>query len=64
MKVLIIEDDPDLSESVAEYLSDSGGVCEAATTFETASRKIWDYEYDCVVLDITLPDGDNEEDDD
>ncbi|RQO32228.1 DNA-binding response regulator [Taibaiella sp. KBW10] len=57
MKILIIEDEPDLAQSIAEYLSDAQYLCELASTFKQALDKIETYEYDCILLDVMLPDG-------
>jgi len=57
MKILIIEDEKELSKSIVEYLSGENYLCETAWTFQDAMGKIQSYEYDCIVLDITLPDG-------
>ena len=57
MKILIIEDEPALAQSIAEYLSEERYLCEFATTFAEASNKIDLYLYDCILLDIMLPDG-------
>lgn len=57
MKLLIIEDEISLNQSIVEFLSASGYLCESATTFQQAIEKIELYEYDCIVLDIMLPGG-------
>lgn len=57
MKILIIEDEIELSKSIAEYLSGGIYLCEFATTFKQAMNKIEMFQYDCIVLDIMLPDG-------
>lgn len=57
MKILIIEDEPDLIKSIAEYLSEENYVCEYAINFKQALYKIENYDYDCILLDIMLPDG-------
>ncbi|MGY3053700.1 DNA-binding response OmpR family regulator [Pedobacter sp. UYEF25] len=57
MKILIIEDEPQLAESIAEYLSDEKYLCEFASTYHQALDKIETYSYDCILLDIMLPDG-------
>ena len=57
MKILLVEDNPDLSETVTNYLRQEGYICEAAADYKTADEKIFVYDYDIVVLDITLPDG-------
>ncbi|UKJ08548.1 response regulator transcription factor [Solitalea lacus] len=57
MKILIIEDEPYLNESMVEYLSADDFVCESVYTFDDAYNKIGVHDYDCIVLDIMLPDG-------
>ena len=57
MKILIIEDNDYLLQGMKEYLSAEGYFCELATTMGTALEKILLYEYDCILLDISLPDG-------
>ncbi|MEO6134401.1 MAG: response regulator transcription factor [Ginsengibacter sp.] len=58
MKILIIEDEKALSESIAEYLAKQEYHCDIAENFHDAIRKVEYNDYDCVLLDITLPDGD------
>jgi len=57
MKILIIEDEAELISSIITYLKEENYVCEAATTFDTAIEKTELYNYDCILLDITLPGG-------
>ncbi|MBB4805404.1 DNA-binding response OmpR family regulator [Chryseobacterium defluvii] len=57
MKILIIEDEEELAKSIAEYLSKENYLCEFATTFGEAINRIEAYQYDCILLDIMLPDG-------
>ncbi|MFY1045819.1 response regulator transcription factor [Chryseobacterium sp. GP-SGM7] len=57
MKILIIEDEKDLAKSISEYLSEENYLCEFAFTFHQAINKISTYQYDCIILDIMLPDG-------
>ncbi|MEP7107038.1 MAG: response regulator transcription factor [Ferruginibacter sp.] len=57
MKILIIEDEKVLSESIATYLKGELYVCETAPDYETALKKTECYDYDCILLDITLPGG-------
>jgi len=57
VKILIIEDEQQLAQSIAEYLSEESYLCEFATTFNQALGKIETYHYDCILLDIMLPDG-------
>ncbi len=57
MKILIIEDEPELLSTVSNYLNEFGYVSETADRFDTAFEKISIYEYDIILLDITLPGG-------
>jgi len=57
MKILIIEDEKPLSDSIVEYLTTEGHVCEAVYNYEDAIEKIELYQYDCAIVDINLPDG-------
>ncbi|KFF11120.1 response regulator transcription factor [Chryseobacterium soli] len=57
MKILIIEDETELAKSISEYLSGENYLCEFAATFKEAMDKIETYAYDCILLDIMLPDG-------
>lgn len=57
MKILIVEDEKELAHEIVNYLSGESYVCEAAFTFQQAEEKINLYSYDCILLDIMLPDG-------
>lgn len=57
MKILIVEDEKLLSRSIQEYLESSNCVCEIASSKNDAFLKISLYEYDCILLDLSLPDG-------
>ncbi len=57
MKVLVIEDEVQLSESIVRSLLREGYVVESAATFDQAREKIGLFEYDCILLDIMLPGG-------
>ena len=57
MKILIIEDEKELSESIVHYLKGESYSCETAYNFEKANEKLALYTYDCILLDITLPGG-------
>ncbi|RMZ60139.1 DNA-binding response regulator [Chryseobacterium nematophagum] len=57
MKILIVEDEIELADSIAEYLSEEKYLCEFAFTFTEAMHKIGSFQYDCIILDIMLPDG-------
>ena len=57
MKLLIIEDEKELSNNIVTYLSSENYVCEQAFTYEEAQIKLDLYDYDCVLLDLMLPGG-------
>ena len=57
MKLLIIEDDNSLREIMHRALTHEGYVVETASTFRDACDKLAGYDYDCIMLDIMLPDG-------
>jgi DNA-binding response OmpR family regulator len=57
MKILIIEDEVDLLIAISNFLVKENFVCELAKTFNKAHEKIACYEYDLILLDITLPGG-------
>jgi DNA-binding response OmpR family regulator len=57
MKLLVVEDNIKLLETIAEVLLAAKYVCEKAADFNSASEKISLYNYDIVVVDINLPDG-------
>lgn len=57
MKILIIEDEPGLLESMEDYFTEAGSVCETAKDYQSAIAKVSLYSYDCILLDITLPGG-------
>jgi len=57
MKLLVIEDEKDLSDSICTYLGKEQFICETAYDYRTAMEKIHTTEYACIILDITLPYG-------
>jgi len=57
MKILIIEDEIELLIAISNYLTKENFICELAEKFSKAYEKITIYEYDIILLDITLPDG-------
>ena len=57
MKILIVEDEPSLRELMQRTLEKERYVVEVAATYGQALQKIEDYSYDCILLDIMLPDG-------
>jgi DNA-binding response OmpR family regulator len=57
MKILVVEDERELAKSIVQYLRQESYVCEIAYTATDAVEKIMLHDYDCILLDITLPDG-------
>lgn len=57
MKLLVIEDDESLREIMARALRGEGYIVETAATLFSAQDKIAGYNYECILLDIMLPDG-------
>jgi len=57
MKVLIVEDEVDLINSITAYLKQESFVCESVMNYSEAIEKIYLYNFDVIVVDITLPDG-------
>lgn len=57
MKILLVEDEKGLSDSISTYLKQEGYLCEVVTEFKSADEKIELYQYDCILVDINLPDG-------
>lgn len=61
MKLLLIEDEQSLRESILTYFSAEGNICEVASDFPVAMEKINIYNYDCILLDLSLPGGEGME---
>lgn len=57
MKILIVEDEPELRKSMVSYLSSEHYLCDEAADYKTALDKIESLDYDCILLDLGLPDG-------
>ncbi|MFE3870556.1 response regulator transcription factor [Flavobacterium sp. ZS1P70] len=57
MKILLIEDEPELQKSIEQYLEMEGNIVEISPDFYHAQQKIAIYDYDCILVDITLPNG-------
>jgi len=57
MKILIVEDEPSLREIMVQTLRREQYVVEQASDYASALEKIAGYDYDCILLDIMLPDG-------
>lgn len=58
MKILIVEDERELSLNIKKYLSSESYICEQAFNFDEAIEKLSLYSYDCILLDLNLPGGD------
>ncbi len=57
MKILILEDNITLAADMQQFLKENGFIVELAATLDEASRKVNDYQYDLIIVDIGLPDG-------
>ena len=57
MKLLVIEDESSLLNSIKDYFEQSDFLCEGVLTYKEAISRIEDFTYDCIILDINLPDG-------
>ncbi|WP_431210224.1 response regulator [Puia sp. P3] len=57
MKLLVIEDEPSLLNSITRYFQKEQFLCEGVSTYNEALRRIEDNPYDCIILDINLPGG-------
>ena len=57
MKILLVEDELEIQKSIKHYLGLEKNIVEVANDFNSAYEKIQLYEYDCILLDITLPNG-------
>lgn len=57
MKILIVEDERPLNESMVDYMTSQGYLCESVSDYRDALEKIDLHDYDCIVLDIMLPGG-------
>lgn len=57
MKILIIEDEFKILKSIESFLLSEGFLVEKATDYASGIEKVLLYEYDCILLDISLPGG-------
>ncbi len=57
MKILLVEDEKELASDIKNFVDDEGNICETAFSFEEGLRKINLHDYDCAIIDITLPGG-------
>lgn len=58
MKILIVEDQIEIASNIRNYFKPNDILCEHVTTSAQALAKIELYDYDCILLDLMLPDGD------
>ena len=57
MKILVVEDEPQMMGLMKQFLEDENYVVEEASDFQSGLDKIVSFDYDCILLDIMLPDG-------
>jgi len=57
LKLLIVEDEKKLSDAICQYLSEQAYTCEQVSTSEEALRLLEVLEFDCILLDLGLPDS-------
>jgi DNA-binding response OmpR family regulator len=57
VKILIVEDNIELSKNIESYLSKEGSICETAFSYNQAIDKIISFSYDVIIIDLMLPDG-------
>jgi DNA-binding response OmpR family regulator len=57
MKILIIEDEKELVGAIKNFLEPEGFLCETAFSYFEAEDSLSAYNYDIIILDLTLPGG-------
>jgi len=57
LKLLVVEDEEGLRNNIISYFYGEGNICESCSNLSAAIYKLSNYNYDCVLLDISLPDG-------
>lgn len=57
MRLLLVEDEKDLSQSILSYIINEGYNCDSSCDYDDAAYKINMYNYDCAIIDIMLPGG-------
>jgi DNA-binding response OmpR family regulator len=57
MRILLVEDEPELQKSIVQYLGYAGNIVEPVAEFNKASDKINEFDYDCVLIDINIVNG-------
>jgi two-component system, OmpR family, response regulator len=58
MRILIVEDEPEIAQLLTEQLQDSGLECDRVITIADALTALKSFAYELVLLDRRLPDGD------
>lgn len=58
MKILIVEDEIELQKTIVQFLENEKFIVETASTYAEGLDKIISFDYDCILLDMMLPDGD------
>ena len=56
MKILIVEDNEELSSTLVTFLSTEGYVCQTASSYAEAVERLSGFNYDSIILDLMLPD--------
>ena len=57
MKILVIEDEPEMRDNITASLKQEKYIVETAGDYLSATEKLEVYDYDCILLDICLPGG-------
>lgn len=57
MKLLIVEDNEELLAVIEEALTAENFRCELAANYADAHERLFIYDYNCIIIDINLPDG-------
>ncbi|WP_456488813.1 response regulator transcription factor [Caminibacter pacificus] len=55
MNILIVEDDYDLHDTIKDFLELQGFKCDSAFDGQSAVEKIYEKDFDVVILDVKLP---------
>jgi two-component system OmpR family response regulator len=58
MRILLVEDEPDLAQATAAHLVAGGHVVDHAASLEEGQAAVQVQRYDLILLDLQLPDGD------
>ncbi|MEM7659874.1 MAG: response regulator transcription factor, partial [Bacteroidota bacterium] len=58
MRILIVEDTPELADNMLRYLQREGYSCKLGGNLREAEDFLVDHEFDLMILDLMLPDGD------